>query len=137
MKLLLENWRGYLKENEMDTSSRIMKAAKFLYEDDPDWFQGGCADVSMVIEMAAKQAGLDRVRVVSGMAQSAPDRQMVRHAWLEVGDRRVDPTWETIFGKQGISYEEESGSFNCFGVEEEDLDWKVEVIVPILSGGEQ
>ena len=122
----------------MDIFFRIMKAAKFLYEDDPDWFQGGCADVSIVIKMAAKQAGINGVQVVSGFARSAPDRAIVHHAWLEVGNIRMDPVWETLFGERGVAYQEEGGSFiDCFGVEEEDLDWKVEGIVPILSGGER
>jgi len=138
MKLLLENWRKYLSEDEMDASSRIRKAAKFLQEDDPDWFKGGCADVSIVLQMAAKEAGIDGVRVVSGRARSVPDRPTVRHAWLEVDGKRVDPTWEILLnGEQGVFYEEESGSFNCFGAEEEDLEWKVEELVPILSGGDR
>ena len=113
---------------------KLRQAARALSEDDWEWFEGGCADVSVVLAMGAERAGWKNVRVISGTAQVRPGLPKVFHAWLDVGGERLDPTWEVLFGKQGRNYQGEEDDYYCFGVEPEDLKWYVdEVVMDILE----
>jgi len=127
------------RRNPSDLTKRrlrkLRQAAEALYEDDWEWFEGGrCADVSVALAMGAERAGWKNVRVISGTAQSRVGRPKVFHAWLDVGGERFDPTWEVLFGKQGRNYQGKQDDYYCFGVDPEDLEWRVdEVVMDILE----
>lgn len=77
--------------------TRIVRAAQALHEDDPGWFEGGCADVSETLALAARRAKVRGVRVAYGQARSAGNRPFVPHAWLVVDREVCDPTWDVLF----------------------------------------
>lgn len=67
-------------------------AAMWLEEDDPEWVEGGCADMSGLLFDFAVVRGLNGVRVVSGWASRGRSAKMgFPHVWLDVDGTRFDP----------------------------------------------
>ena len=64
-------------------------AAAWLYNDDPDFVDAGCSDVSEVIAQFLSQLGVD-VKVLYGWARWGRGEKFM-HAWLEIGGERLDP----------------------------------------------
>jgi hypothetical protein len=103
---------------------RVLRlAAQELWDDDPEWFEGGCADVVAVLEAFARRLGLKQVRAEYGVASGGP------HAWLRVGRRLYDPRADV----EQIRYRgyRRSPGLTCewFGVMEETVDWKVDELL--------
>lgn len=65
-------------------------AAAFLYEDDPDYVEAGCSDVSEVIAKFLKKHGV-AVEVVYGEARLGRSGEPFMHAWLDIVGEQFDP----------------------------------------------
>jgi hypothetical protein len=109
MKLLLENWREYLKEEEgiskSDKLKRLRSARDTIADESPpECFLGSCADTSFLLWHAAvKRSGMSGVELVLGSAEVPHTGEPpTDHVWLTVDGEVFDPTWEY----QGISPEE-------------------------------
>jgi len=71
---------------------QIRKAADWLADDDEEWTEGGCADMSGLLADYAKTRGIP-VRVVTGWASRKTNaKNGFPHAWLEVDGMRFDPS---------------------------------------------
>lgn len=90
-------------------------AARWIYHNDPEFFEGGCADVVQVIRrfLEAKRVP---VRLVTGYAVFRNEK--VPHVWLEIEGQQFDPTYalQRITPK---SYEPVPMELGDFGVDEE------------------
>jgi hypothetical protein len=74
------------QEQALDLASR---AAVFLYQEDPEFVEGGCSDVSEVLAAWLQKRGFN-VKVVYGTAHRRKQEPFM-HAWLDVDGLRFDP----------------------------------------------
>ena len=105
----------FLIEADSKNLELAERAARWIYQHDPDFFEGGCAEVSQVIKRFLETEGIP-VRLVTGHAVWR--REKVRHAWLEVEGVRFDP----VYSVQRIHprrYEPEPMELGDFGVDDE------------------
>jgi len=91
------------------------RAARWIYQHDPDFFEGGCGDVNHVIKKFLETQQVP-VRLLTGYAVFA--REKVPHAWLEIDGQQFDPvyTLQRIVPK---SYVPKPMDLGDFGVDEE------------------
>jgi len=103
-----------------DAKKLLLAAGRALYQDNPEYVEGGCGDVVHAIKAFADAVGLTGVEVEAGFAtlrrkaewvfdedtgeeyKAIPES--VWHAWLKVDGEIVDPTWHAVFGKAGAKY---------------------------------
>jgi hypothetical protein len=64
-------------------------AARWLYDEDEDWFVEGCGDIAVLLEAFAVARGFLGVHAVGGAAGNK--RGLYPHAWLDVDGARYDP----------------------------------------------
>lgn len=75
-----------------DVLKKLKVAAVWLYEDDSEWVEGGCADVSGLLLDYAKAVRLEDVHVKSGWAsRSANAKKGFPHVWMSVQGQHFDP----------------------------------------------
>jgi hypothetical protein len=65
-------------------------AARWIYHNDPDLFEGGCADVAQVIKRFLEAKHIP-VRLVTGYAVFRDEK--VPHVWLNIEGVLFDPTY--------------------------------------------
>jgi len=82
-------------------AEQALQAAVALSQLHPDLVEEGCGDVAVIVAEVLRRRGVS-VEVIGGTAYFEDDP--VWHAWLMVEGRRVDPTWQVRFGRQGVRY---------------------------------
>ena len=75
----------------MDKLEELKKAAEWLHEDDPEWVEGGCADVSGLLLDYAAERGMKGVRALSGTSSRRKKGGGFPHVWLTVDGVIFDP----------------------------------------------
>ena len=149
MKLLLENWREYIKEQEegiskSDKLKRLRSARDTIADKSPrECFLGSCADTSFLLWWAAvKRSKMSGVELVLGSAE-VPDtgEPPTDHVWLTVDGEVFDPTWEyqginpeeVEYEGTVVNFEKEPSALEYFGVDEvedsELWDWATNFIM--------
>jgi len=104
-------------------------AAAFLYEEDPEWVEGGCSDVSEVISEFLRGQGYE-AKAIYGVAKRGREESFY-HAWMEVMGERFDPVlW--VRGRKLSEYRYEvkprvKAALAC------DIEIQVEDWVPVLE----
>ena len=78
----------FLLEDDANGIDLARRATRWLCQHDPDFFEGGCAEVCQVISQFLERRGIP-VRLVTGYAVWTHER--VPHAWLEPGWCAVRP----------------------------------------------
>lgn len=76
-------------------------AAAFLYQENPEHFEGGCSDNSEVIAAFLRDLGVT-VNVVYGHAKAQV--KPFRHAWLDILGERFDPTLWIFYNDKGLKF---------------------------------
>ena len=76
-----------------DSTLRLLKdAADWLYNEDEEVVESGCADVSGILLEFAQRRELNDVHVVAGWASRSKNaKQGFPHVWLMVDGKRFDP----------------------------------------------
>lgn len=73
---------------------RLKRAAAWLKQNDPEHFEGGCADISYQLWwITSKMLKWPDVKILAGSARMYVRSEAVAHVWLEVDGERFDPTW--------------------------------------------
>lgn len=118
---------------DAETLRAVRWAARWLHEDDPDWFEGGCGDVAVLLEAFARVRGMPGVHAVGGTAGAADDP--VPHAWLDVGGRRYDPRAD-VEGLRYATYAPGAPEALDFLVLDwpEDDDWRLAALLRAWDG---
>jgi hypothetical protein len=79
-------------KERVDQAIRLaQQAADYLYEDDPDFVEAGCSDVSQVIAELLQRRGFSVERVY-GWAKKGKRGEPFMHAWLTIEGEHFDPT---------------------------------------------
>lgn len=133
MKLLLENWREYLNEEEgiskSDKLNRLKSARDTIAAQSPrECFLGSCADTSFLLWWAAQRSGMSGVELVLGSAEppAYTGEPPTEHVWLTVDGEVYDPTWEyqdinpeeVKYEGTVVNFEKEPSALEYFGVDE-------------------
>ena len=87
------SWRARGSKSINESLTRLQRAAEWLADDDEEWAEGGCADLSGILLDYARARRISGVRVVTGWASRKTNAKSgFPHAWLEVNGVRFDPS---------------------------------------------
>ena len=122
----------------------VLAAARWLNEDDPEFVEGGCGDVSTVIADLFRLLDIPGVEVVSGIATrrakaarvydeeaggyAVVEPEPVWHAWLVVDGETIDPTWSARFGRKGARYDVDMGVLDSLTCALEHTGWRLDAL---------
>ena len=132
MKLLLENWRKFIKEestSKLDKLNRLRAARDTIASQSAEeCFLGSCADTSFLLWWAAQRSGMSGVELVAGSAEppAYTGQPPTEHVWLTVDGEVYDPTWEyqdispeeVKYEGTVVDFEKEPDALEYFGVDE-------------------
>ncbi len=120
--------------NRRDAIRLAKGAVAYLYEDDPEFVQGGCSDVSEVIAAFLESLGVE-VGVIYGWARPGRDDPFM-HAWLNIAGERFDPVlWVFRDDLSRYFYKKEKGVSAVLYCELFGMDEQITELTEAMNSG--
>ena len=110
--------------------AQLTPLAVALHRAHPDWFVGGCGEVTTLILRIATEAGISGIVLEAGVAQRHRKYRPVIHAWLRIDGVLFDPTWLGVFKRSGVAYEHDA---RICVIPEDDPDWIESFVTPWIQ----
>lgn len=109
----------------------LKRATRWLLEDDPEFVQEGCADVSLLLTLFCVQRRIP-VKLVTGWAVFA-NNERFNHVWLIVHGQQFDPTYWVQRIKPLEYVRARMPLAHFFGIERDSVDWRLPELEAALN----